>query len=84
MKTISIIITSMMALVAIVCLIISINLLFKANRLSSWRDDGKPPVVTKLPDGRIHIDRLDPGESVQMELKIPIPQGIFEDKGATQ
>ena len=30
---------------------------------------GGPPVVTQMPDGSFHIDKLEPGESV----KIPVP-----------
>lgn len=30
----------------------------------------KPPTVTQDPDGTIHIDRLDPGESVEIPLGI--------------
>lgn len=32
----------------------------------------KPPQVTYLPDGTIHIDRLDPGQTLEFEIKIPI------------
>lgn len=37
--------------------------------LCGCTDNGKPPVVTYNDDGSISIDRLDPGESVELELE---------------
>jgi len=35
-------------------------------------DDGKEPTVTENEDGSITIDRLDPGESITLELELKL------------